>query len=93
MKHTILTTLAAAAFLITATPATANTYDVYSCWAGAGTYLNPNASSAAWAKDQSQSGGHFTAHEDCANNSTNGAMTVISLSGYSANNGESARLL
>jgi hypothetical protein len=92
MKTTFLTTLAAAAFLIPAAPATANTYDVYSCWAGAGTFRNPNASSAAWAKDQAAAGGRFTAHEDCATNSANGAMTVISLSGYPAGNGQYARL-
>ena len=66
MKHTLITTLAAAAFLIPAAPTAANTYNVYSCWAGAGTYLNPNASSAAWAKDQAASGGHFIPRNDCA---------------------------
>src|SRR5205085_3582662 len=69
-----------------------NTYDVYSCWAGYGTFHNPNASSAAWTKDQASAGGHFGAHDDCGVNSTNGAMTLISSSGYSASNGQYAAL-
>jgi hypothetical protein len=91
MKKPLLSTLAVA-LLIPAAPAKANTYDVYSCWAGAGTFHNPNASSAAWTKDQASAGGHFTAHEDCATNTTHGAMTIISLSGYSASLNEHARL-
>jgi hypothetical protein len=91
MKHILLSTLAVA--LLSAAPARANTYDVYSCWAGADTFHNPNASSAAWAMDQAGSGGHFTAHQDCGTNGTNGAMTVISMSGYDAGLNEHARLV
>jgi hypothetical protein len=91
MKRTLLSTLVVA-LLVPAAAAKANTYDVYSCWAGYGTFHNPNASSAAWTKDRSAAGGHFTAHDDCGSNSYNGAMTVISLSGYSASFGEYARL-
>jgi hypothetical protein len=93
MKHILLSTLFAA--LLTAgipASATANTYDVYSCWAGSGTFHNPNASSAAWLKDESASGGHFTAHQDCGTNTTYGAMTAISLSGFPAAQNEHARL-
>jgi hypothetical protein len=92
MQRTILSTLALAALLLPAATAQANTYDVYSCWAGSGTFRNPNASSAAWVKDRSAAGGHFTAHADCGSNTYNGAMTVISLSGYAAAFGEYARL-
>jgi hypothetical protein len=91
MKRILLSTLAVALLTPTAT-ATANTYDVYSCWAGAGTFRNPNASSAAWTMDQANAGGHFTAHQDCGTNGTNGAMTVISISGYDANINERARI-
>jgi hypothetical protein len=92
MQRIFLSTLALAALLLTAAAAQANTYDVYSCWAGSGTFRNPNASSAAWVKDRSAAGGHFTAHADCGTNAYNGAMTVISLSGYQAALGEYARL-
>src|SRR3954471_7574418 len=92
MKHPLTTLVVAASLLVPAAVADANTYDVYSCWAGADTYRNPNASSAAWTKDETAAAGRFTAHEDCATNSTNGAMTVISLSGYSAKLGDLARL-
>src|SRR4029079_6241240 len=91
MKRVLLSTLAVALLTPTAT-ATANTYDAYSCWAGAGTFRNPNASSAAWTMDQASSGGHFTAHQDCGTNGTSGAMTVISLSGYDASIYEGARI-
>jgi hypothetical protein len=90
MKNTFLTTLAAAAFLIPATPATANTYDVYSCWAGAGTFRNPNASSAAWAKDQASAGGHFNSGNDCGPNSATGSMSIVSLTGDLAASGQYA---
>ncbi len=51
MKLFLLSSLVCA-LLLPAAQASANTYDVYSCWAGYGTFHNPNASSAAWAKDQ-----------------------------------------
>src|SRR3954447_4085005 len=92
MKTRNLFATSALAVLLIGAPAKANTYDVYSCWAGAGTFHNPNASSAAWSMDQASAGGHFTAHQDCGTNTTNGAMTVISLSGYMAAQNEFARL-
>src|SRR4029079_11016133 len=67
MKRILLSTLAVALLTPTAT-ATANTYDVYSCWAGAGTFRNPNASSAAWTMDQANAGGHFAPNNDCGRN-------------------------
>src|SRR3954471_11042275 len=91
MKRIFLSVLGAA-LLLPAAQATANTYDVYSCWAGYGTFRNPNASSVAWTRDQTGAGGHFATGDDCAVNSTNGAMSLISLSGNSAHNGEYARL-
>jgi hypothetical protein len=91
MKRLLLSTLVLA-LLAPAAVAEANTYDVYSCWAGYGTFRNPNASSAAWTTDSSAAGGHFTAHSDCGTSSFNGAMAVISLSGYAAMSGELAQL-
>jgi hypothetical protein len=93
MKRSVLSSLILALLLIPAAAAEANSYDVYSCWAGHGTFRNPNASSVAWVKDNASAGGHFTAHDDCGTNSTSGAMTVISLSGYSSAANEFSRLL
>lgn len=89
MKKTLLSTLAVV-LLIPAAQAEANTYDVYSCWAGAGTFHNPNASSAAWTKDQSSAGGHFVPNNDCGLNATSGSMSIVSLTGDLASAGQSA---
>jgi hypothetical protein len=88
MKHLLLSTLALA--LLSAAPAAANTYDVYSCWAGAGTFHNPNASSAAWAMDQAYAAGHFVPNNDCGLNATSGSMSVVSLTGDLAAQGQYA---
>jgi hypothetical protein len=90
MQRTILSTLALAALLLPAATAQANTYDVYSCWAGSGTFRNPNASSAAWIKDRSAAGGHFTYGDDCGINSTSGSMSLVSLTGDLATRGQYA---
>jgi hypothetical protein len=89
MKKILLSTLALA-LLTSAAPAAANTYDVYSCWAGAGTFRNPNASSAAWTLDQANSGSHFAPNNDCGLNSTSGSMSVVSLTGDIAPQGQYA---
>jgi hypothetical protein len=89
MKRTLLSTLVAA-LLIPSAAAEANTYDVYSCWAGSGTFHNPNASSAAWAKDETGSGGHFTPNNDCGLNASSGSMSIVSLSGAMASQGQYA---
>jgi hypothetical protein len=92
MKRTLLATLAIA-LLPSADGAAARTYDVYSCWAGADTYRNPNASSAAWTRDQSGAGGHFATQNDCGVTRANGTMSVMSLGTSAfARNGEYARL-
>src|SRR5262245_40471183 len=83
MKRCLLVT-AALALLTPAGLAKANTYDVYSCWAGVGTFRTPNASSAAWTKDQTHAGGHFTAADDCATNITSGSMSLQSVNGAPA---------
>jgi hypothetical protein len=81
-----------ALLLLIPAAAHANTYDVYSCWAGYGTFHNPNASSAAWTRDQASSGGHFGNHEDCGVNPTDGAMLILSQGTTAAKVGEFARL-
>ena len=91
MKRCLLAT-AALALLIPSGLAKANTYDVYSCWAGFGTFRNPNASSAAWTKDQTHAGGHFTAADDCATNITSGSMSVQSVNGAPATQNQYADL-
>src|SRR3954451_3794080 len=89
MKRILLSVLSAA-LLLPAAQATANTYDVYSCWAGYGTFRNPNASSAAWTKDQTAAGGHFNTGNDCGVNSTSGSMSLVSLAGEMASRGQYA---
>jgi hypothetical protein len=87
MKRILLSTLALALLALAAT-AGANTYDVYSCWAGAGTFHNPNASSAAWAMDQASSGTHYAPNNDCGLNANSGSMSIVSLTGAIAAQGE-----
>src|SRR3954464_15292364 len=89
MKHPLTSLVIALGLLApAATAAQANTYDVYSCWAGSGTFHNPNASSAAWTKDETGSGGHFTPNNDCGLNATSGSMSIVSLSGATASQGQ-----
>src|SRR3954471_13206222 len=91
MKHPLTSLVIALGLLApAATAAHANTYDVYSCWAGAGTFHNPNASSAAWTKDESAAGGHFVPSNDCGLNSTSGSMSIVSLTGDLAAPGQGA---
>ena len=90
MKRLLLTTLCIT-LLAPAATASANTYDVYSCWAGYGTFHNPNASSSAWTPDESASGGHFVIDETCGATSA-GTVSMSSLSGLAASSGEFARL-
>ncbi|MGZ6670391.1 MAG: hypothetical protein ACXVH3_37720 [Solirubrobacteraceae bacterium] len=92
MKRILWALAGGISLLAFAAPAHANTYDVYSCWAGYGTFHNPNASTVAWTRDQGSAGGHFAVHDDCAVNPTNGAMTVVSASGSTAQSGEFAQL-
>jgi hypothetical protein len=90
----LLSALAATTALLLLVPAAAgaNTYDVYSCWAGYGTFHNPNASSAAWTRDQSSSGGHFATGDLCGVDRGSGALSVVSLSGPTAAQGQNAEL-
>ena len=91
MKRCFIATLAAA-LVVPAGLAKANTYDVYACWAGAGTFHNPNVSSAAWLKDRSHEGGHFAVDDDCATNTTSGSMHILSVSGSAAARGQYGEL-
>lgn len=89
----ILSALAAGtALLALAAPAQANTYDVYSCWAGSGTFHNPNASSAAWSREQGSSGGHFMVGDSCGIARGSGALNVVSLTSGPATQGQNAEL-
>jgi hypothetical protein len=92
MKRTVLSSLVLALLLVPSAAAEANTYDVYSCWAGYGTFRNPNASSAAWTKDQTTAGAHFATGDDCGMNSLSGSMSIVSLSGNFATRGQYAEL-
>ena len=70
--------------------ASAGTYDVYSCWAGAGSYLNPDASGVAWTADDSHAtlGGtsrYYRAYDDCRG--ATGAFGTASIPGGAAPSG------
>ena len=82
----------AVALLVPAGLAKANTYDVYACWAGAGTFHNPNVSTAAWLKDHSHEGGRFAVNDSCGTNTTSGSMNIMSVSGAPAANGQYGEL-
>jgi hypothetical protein len=80
----------AAATLIAAPAASGGTYDVYSCWAGAGSYLNPNASGVAWTADDSHAtlGGtkrYYRAFDECPG--ATGALGTASIPGEPAPSG------
>src|SRR5438093_7938859 len=91
MKRFSIATLAVALFVPTGL-AKASTYDVYSCWAGAGTFHNPNVSTAAWLKDHSHEGGRFAVNDSCGTNTTSGSMNIMSVSGAPAANGQYGEL-
>jgi len=81
-----------ALLLLIPAAAHANTYDVFSCWAGYGTFHNPNASSAAWTRDQASSGGHFAIGDLCGVDRGSGALSIVSLAGPSASQGQNAEV-
>src|SRR5689334_2794785 len=81
-----------ALLLLIPSAAHANTYDVYTCWAGYGTFHNPNASSEAWTRDQASSGGHFAVGDLCGVDRGSGALSIVSLSGPSGWPGQNAEV-
>jgi len=64
--------------------ASAGTYDVYSCYAGGDSFLNPSFNASAWAKT-SDPGDFFRAFDQCGQ--TESGLGVISHSGFQAPKG------
>jgi len=66
--------------VIVPVPARANHFDVSSCHANQGTYLNPGGSGAAFAGFTHTTGGYYTDFDQCANPNT--GLGATSYSGY-----------
>jgi hypothetical protein len=64
----------------------ANSYDVYACYAGQGTYLNPGDSAVSWSMANNNGTSFYLPYDQCGG-STNG-FGVISHSGYIAPAGD-----
>jgi primosomal replication protein N len=62
--------------------AIANSYDVYACYAGQGTYLNPASSATSWSLANNNASAFYLPFDQCGG-SDNG-FGVISHSGYTA---------
>jgi len=62
--------------------AKANSYDVYACYAGQGTYLNPGDSATSWSLAGNNGGAFYLPFDQCGG-SENG-FGVIAHSGYTA---------
>ena len=79
---------AAVTLILAAGPgvAGANSYDVYACYAGQDSYLNPGDSAASWTLANNNGGGFYYPYDQCGG-STNG-FGVISRSGYTAPAGD-----
>ena len=67
--------------------ASANSYDVYACYAGAGTYLNPGNSAASWTLADNDGSAYYLPYDQCGSGGANG-FGVISHSGYVAPAGD-----
>jgi hypothetical protein len=67
--------------------AAANSYNVYACYAGQGTYLNPGDSAASWALANNNGAAYYLPYDQCGSGGPNG-FGVISRSGYTAPAGD-----
>src|SRR3954451_5609485 len=65
--------------------ASAGTYDVWSCWAGADSFRNPGANGSAWTKSTNEAG-RFQPFDQCGG--TDNGLGVIAVSGYDAVGGQ-----
>ena len=70
------------ALALDAPTAKANSYDVYACYAGQGTYLNPGDSATSWSLASNNGGAFYLPFDQCGG-SDNG-FGVIAHSGYTA---------
>jgi hypothetical protein len=84
----LIPTLAATITLAAPAPlALANSYDVYACYAGQGTYLNPGFSAASWAAANNNGTNYYYPYDQCGSGGPNG-FGIISRSGYIAPAGD-----
>lgn len=67
--------------------AAANSYNVYACYAGQGTYLNPGDSAASWTLANNNGAAYYLPYDQCGSGGPNG-FGVISRSGYTAPAGD-----
>ena len=67
--------------------ADANSYDVYGCYAGQGTYLNPGDSAISWSLADNNGAAYYLPYDQCGSGGPNG-FGVISRSGYIAPAGD-----
>ena len=64
----------------------ANSYDVYACYAGQGTYLNPGDSAISWSLANNNGTAYYLPFDQCG--ATDNGFGVISRSGYTAPAGD-----
>ena len=83
---------ASAAVLAGAFPAgaRANNYDVYACYAGQGTYLDPGNSATAWTLSSNDTN-YYLPYDQCGSDGPNG-FGLISRGGYTAPSGDSGQV-
>lgn len=67
--------------------AAANSYDVYACYAGQGSYLNPGDSATSWTLSNNNGTNFYLPYDQCGSGGPNG-FGVISRSGYIAPAGD-----
>ena len=70
---------ALATFAAAAPTASANSYDVYACYAGQGSYLNPGDSAASWTLSDNNGSAYYDPFDQCG--ATANGFGVISRSG------------
>ena len=83
--------VAAALASTTSVAAKADSYDVYACYAGQGTYLNPGDSAVSWSLAENNGSAYYLPFDQCGG-SDNG-FGVISRSGYIAPAGDYGEVL
>jgi Ig domain of plant-specific actin-binding protein len=79
-----------AGLLLHAGSARANHYDVYACYAGQGTYLNPSSSAVSMQFTDNNSGTRYLAYDQCGQ--TASGIGAISRSGFAASSGQEAQV-
>ncbi len=85
----VIATCTVAAVLMLAASArvaAANSYDVYACYAGQGTYLNPGDSAISWSLADNNGAAYYLPFNQCG--ATDNGFGVISRSGYIAPAGD-----